>query len=96
MEEPEEYVFQARIAVTGARDSGPYNQFAFGGSLLAHKDQPLLTETGQWENIQCEIIIRPLKRIGESKHSNIRLDHAATSVGDDSQWVKPSKNKNDE
>ena len=82
----EEYIYQGRIGVCSPREAGPFNQHGIAAVLIAHKDQPLITENGNWENIQCEIIIRPIKRLGEAKMKGLRLDHVATTLGDDHRW----------
>lgn len=93
MEEPKEYVYQGRIAISAPREAGPYKQHAISAVLIANSGQPVLSECEQWENIQCEIIIRPIKKIGVSKMNNLRLDQAAMALGKDDQWdnVNPKK-----
>ena len=84
----EEYIYQGRIGICGPREAGQFNQHGISAVLIAHKGQPLLSDSGDWENIQCEIIIRPIKRIGNAKMTGLRLDHVATILGDDKQWVQ--------
>ena len=85
---PEEYIYQGRIGICGPRDAGTFNQHGISAVLIAKKGQPLLSDSDDWENIQCEIIIRPIKKIGNAKIKNLRLDHVATILGDDKQWTK--------
>lgn len=83
---PEEYVYQGRIAISGARDAGQFNQNSMSGVLVSPKGQPEISELDDWECIQCEVIIRPIKRLGKAKIKNMRLDQAAGCLGDESQW----------
>jgi hypothetical protein len=82
----EEYIYQGRIGICGPREAGEFNQHGIAAVMIAKKGQPLLSDHGNWENIQCEIIIRPIKRLGEAKIPGLRLDHVAQALGDDSQW----------
>jgi len=82
----EEYTFQARIAVCGTRKKFGMNQNTIGGVLLSPKGAPLITKSDDWENIQCEIIIRPIKRLGTAKIKNMRVDMATMALGNESNW----------
>lgn len=89
----EEYVFQGRIAITSPRKKGDFIQHGISAVMLAPKGQPILSNAKDWENIQCEIIIRPIKRLGVMKLKNTRLDHAASALGDESAWELPKTKK---
>ena len=92
--EKEEYIFQARVAIDSAQDIGNgLNRFKIAGALICPAGQPDISETDQWEGIQCEVIIRPIKRMGTNKIKNIRMDHAAMALGDDRQWTKKKDDK---
>ena len=82
----EEYIFQGRIAVCEPRDKDIFNQNSISGVLISLKGQPLLSESKDWENVQCEIVIRPIKRLGTAKIKNMRLDQACLALSDDKQW----------
>lgn len=82
----EEFVFQGRIAICEPVEMEPYHQYRIAGALICPDGQPQLSESANWENIQCEIIIRPLKRLGTMKIKNARLDHAALALGTDKEW----------
>lgn len=89
-----EFKYQARIAICAPRKVKGYKQHAMSAVMIVmDKNQPDITDIGNWENIQCEIIIRPIMSLGEAKIKNMRLDHAALALSDDSQWerVKPKK-----
>ena len=92
-EPQEEYIYQGRIALDGPADVQGMTRHKLGAVIIAHPDQPIITDTEGWEGIQCEIIIRPLKRLGHAKHASMRLDHAAMALGDNNQWIKPPKKK---
>lgn len=87
----QEYVFQGRIAICEPRKKGGMVQHGISGVMLAMEGQPLLSTAKDWENIQCEIIIRPIKRLGVAKIKNMRLDSAAMALSDDSDWELPKK-----
>lgn len=82
----EEYVYQGRIAVCAPDEAGPFNQHKLSAVLIAHKGQPVITESLEWEGIQCEIIIRPIKRLGNPKIKGMRLDQVALTLGKSDQW----------
>jgi len=85
----QEYVFQGRIAVCGPRKVHGAIQHGISAVLVStDKDQPLLSNSPDWENIQCEIIIRPIKNLGVAKIKNMRLDQAAQALSNESQWIK--------
>jgi hypothetical protein len=87
----EEFVFQGRIAICQPRKKGNMVQHGFSGVMLAPAGQPHLSDAPDWENIQCEIIIRPIARLGVMKIKNTKLDHAALALADESAWEKPKK-----
>jgi hypothetical protein len=87
----EEYKYQGRIAICSPRPLDDFNQHGISAVLIADGRQPLLSNSKEWENIQCEIIIRPIRRLGEFKIPNARLDHVAQALGDESQWIKNAK-----
>lgn len=89
----EEYVYQGRMAVCGPRKvgDGQFNQHAIGAVLIAHSGQPLISDSGDWENIQCEIIIRPIKKLGKSKVKGMRVDQATLYLSQDENWTKESE-----
>jgi hypothetical protein len=93
MKKNKEYVYQSRIAICEPRTVGEFNQFGFAGVLICPKGQSNISESDDWENIQCEITIRPIKSLGVAKLKNMRLDQVALTLGDDKSWVK---NKKDE
>ena len=82
----EEYIYQGRIAICEPTKVSPYHQYRMSAVLICPEGQPKICESGDYENIQCEIIIRPLKRLGKSKIKGMRLDQAALALGDDNQW----------
>jgi len=87
----QEFVYQGRIAICEPRKvgGGKLIQHAISGVLIGvDPKQPLLSEETDWENIQCEIIIRPIKRLGVAKIKCMRLDSAAMALSIDSQWEK--------
>ena len=85
-----ETVYQARIATCGAKvvGDGKYNQFRFAGALISPVGQTPLSESGDWEGIVCEVIVRPIQRMGHPKIQSMRLDQVAQVLGDNSQWEK--------
>lgn len=85
-----ETVYQARIATCGASEvgNGKYNQFRFAGALISPVGQTPLSTCGDWEGIICEVIVRPIKRMGYAKIPHMRLDQVAQTLGDLSQWKK--------
>ncbi len=93
MDLKEEYVYQGRIGICSPRDvaNGKFKQHGISAVLIADANQPLLSDNSEWENIQCEIIIRPIKRLGEAKMKGLRLDHISTMLGDDKEWVEIKK-----
>jgi hypothetical protein len=82
--------YQARIAICepAVVGDGKFHQFRFAGALVCPTGQPLLCDTKDWENIQCEISVRPIKRLGTAKHKNMHLGQVVTSLGDLHQWIK--------
>ena len=87
LELKDEFRFMARIAVTGARPVGDdISKFMIGGAFLCPSDVEPITTSGQWEGIACEVIIRPLKTMGELNIKNARLDHAVLALSDDDAW----------
>ena len=84
----EEYIYQGRIAICAPDDSGPFKQHKLSGVLIALQDQPIISESLDWEGIQCEIIIRPIKRLGNPVIKGMRLDQVALTLGSDDQWKK--------
>lgn len=85
----EEFVYQGRIAICSPRKVNGSIQHGISAVLVSlDAKQPLMSTKDNWENIQCEIIIRPIKRLGTMKIKNARLDHAAMALGDESQWEK--------
>lgn len=84
----QEFVYQGRIAICAPRKKGEHIQHAISGVLIGvDPKQPLLSDATDWENIQCEIIIRPIKSFGIAKIRDMRLDHAAMALGDEKQWI---------
>jgi len=87
MEEPEEFIYQGRIAICEPREAGKhFKSHGISAVLVSHEGQPNLSDSRDWENIQCEIIIRPLKRLGTLKNRNLRMDQAALYLSDDNAW----------
>lgn len=84
--ESKEYIYQGRIAICAPRESGGFKQHAISAVIIAHPGQSILSESEDWENIQCEIIIRPIKKIGVANIKGMRLDHAALALSKDDQW----------
>ena len=83
----DDFIYQGRIAICSPRDIGDgFKQHGISAVLIAPEGQPLLCDSGDWENIQCEIIIRPLKKLGKLKIKNARMDHAALQLGNDKAW----------
>jgi hypothetical protein len=88
----DEFVYQGRIAICSPRKIKGMIQHGISAVMISpNPKQPLLSTADNWENIQCEIIIRPIKRLGTMKIKNARLDHAAQALGDESQWEKKTK-----
>lgn len=84
---PHEYHYQARIGMCGARKKGDVDVFAVVGAFAAHEKQEPLPSGDEWENWQCEIIIRPIKKIGTAKMKGCRADSVLTQLGDDNFWI---------
>ena len=85
----DEFVYQGRIAICSPRKIKGMVQHAISGVLISpDPKQTILSNAEDWENIQCEIIIRPIKSLGVAKIKNMRLDSAAMALGDDRQWEK--------
>lgn len=83
------YVFQARLALDGGQAVGDaFTKIKVAGVLVAHQGQPLIVDTDDWDGIQCEVIIRPIKRLGTSKIKGMRMDMAAQQLAKDDAWVK--------
>jgi hypothetical protein len=87
----EEYIYQGRIAICKPDEVGPYNKHKLSGVILAPAGQEIISDSGDWEGIQCEIIIRPLLRFGNPKQKGLRLDQVALTLGTDKQWEVPDK-----
>jgi hypothetical protein len=89
------YSFHARLAITGPRDAFGLDQFIIGGPIIAHPEQDSLVKSGEWEMLECEIIIIPKKihRKINPAFKNIRLDHAAQLVSSDKDWSEPEEFK---
>lgn len=85
----EEFIYQGRIAICKPNKvaKGTFIQHGFAGVLVALSGQELISNSDEWENIQCEIIIRPIKRLGVAKIKGMRLDQAAMSLSNDNDWV---------
>ena len=88
----EKYVFQGRIAICAPEriemgEHGEAQRYRFDGVMLCPDGQPPLSQTGEWENIQCEIIIKPLKRLGTAVTMKAsRLDQAMQMLSEDGAW----------
>lgn len=83
------YTFQARLLLDSGADVGEhFKRFKVAGALIAHKGQPLMVETDDWGAIQCEVIIRPIKRLGTSKIKGMRMGVAAQQLSNDDAWEK--------
>jgi len=87
----EEYIYQGRIAICSPDTKGEFHQYRLSGLLICPKGQPQITDAGDWENIQCEVIIRPLLRHGVAKIKGTKLDIAAQMLGDLKNWIKRKK-----
>ena len=89
----QEFVFQGRIAICEPRKKGGFVQHGISAVMIAPAGQPHLSDAKDWENIQCEIIIRPIARLGVAKTKSMRLDHAALALSNESAWEKIKTNK---
>jgi hypothetical protein len=80
-------IFQARLAISGPWEAGEHKRYIVGGALIGHADMPV-TKSGNWEMIECEVIIKPTKIYRKCKDSlkNARVDHMAQSLGDLKNW----------
>ena len=93
-----EYRFQARLAITGPRDTFGLDQFVIAGPIIGHPNQSSLTESEDWEMIECDIIIIPKKihRKINPTYKNARLDQVALMVSNDKDWSESKEFKQDE
>jgi len=88
----EEYIYQGRIAICSPSEvGGKYHQYRLSGVLICPDGQPKISESMDWEGIQCEVIIRPIKRMGNPKIKGQRLDTVAQCLSMEDEWIKSKK-----
>jgi hypothetical protein len=83
-----EFTYQGRIVISKSKADRGFKKNLMAGVLLSMEGQPDMVDTDEWENVQCEIIIRPIKSLGIAKTKGLRVDQAIQAVSDDSQWLK--------